>query len=544
LKRITFPLLILFAASLLFFKVGSVPLFEPDEGRYANVAQEMLQSGDWVVPRKNGFVHFHKPPLTYWSMAFSQIIFGSNEFGIRLPNVLFGLGILFLVFRFARRWWGESEAVVATCLLLATPLFVFMSRLATTDIGLVFWVTAAIYGLSRYRAEQKPITLLAVYGALGLAMITKGPIGLLLFFFAVIPFSIWVKKPFFTRFLGWHLLGLIVFLGIALPWYLWIVKTNPELLEYFLVHQTADRIASAKHHSASIFYFFPVFIALFFPWSFFVPAAVKDTLRLAKTDPQRKLFLWFFVWGSAIFIFFSLVPSKLASYLLPLSLPLALWLSPYIAKRLNEDGSQDNWFRGTVWVIGLIFWMSGIGLGIYTKFFIHTRIEALQGLFLIVSLFVMIIGLVLVALIQTKKQRGVILSLLIGLYTLFFIVWAGLTNVGTYKNAKPIAEKILEVRQPGEVVLAYRSIPLSLPFYLGERVFVFGSKIDTQFTPQRELDNIHTNELEAIDIFIHNPSRCFIYSKHSDARELYERNPGKLYELVRGYRYVLLSNKP
>jgi len=214
-NRVAVLLIFVFAASLLFFKIGSVPLLEPDEGRYANVAGEMARTGDWLIPRKNGFVHFHKPPLTYWWMASSQLLFGSNEWAVRFPNVLFGLGILLLVFRLAKRWWGEVTALVSVCLLLAIPLFVFMSRLSTTDIGLTFWVLAAIYFLIRYRLKQTPGALLLMYGALGMTMMTKGPIGIILFLFAAIPFSIWIKRPTVTKFLGWHCLGVVIFLGVC-----------------------------------------------------------------------------------------------------------------------------------------------------------------------------------------------------------------------------------------------------------------------------------------------------------------------------------------
>jgi len=537
-----FFLTLLFAASLLLFKLGSVPLFEPDEGRYANISQTMLSNGDWITPRKNGFAHFHKPPLPYWSMALSQKLLGSDEFGVRFPGVLFALGILVLTFGIARLLKGGVDAFFSILILLAIPLFLFMSRLATTDIGMVFWVELAVYCFLLARISGNGAAILGAYVALGLAMMTKGPVTLILYFLAVIPFLVTWKDKKEKPSILYHVLGLGLFLAVALPWYLWVIHANPGLLKHFLVYQTTERIASKAHHPNTLFYFLPLFIATFFPWSFFFPALVRENLSLPKGSTERKAGFWLILWSAGIFLFFSLVPSKLASYILPLSVPYSLALSGYFSRKI--DGTQpDRWLQVSAVAAGFILWAGGIGLGIYTKFFLHDRIEGFGSAFLVLACLLPLFGLGILYFAGTRRAKSLFFTLLLAVYTAAFVIWGGMTHIGTYKTIRPFAWKILELRKGGEPVLVYRKMFPGLPFYLKERVIEVDTKTPAPFDEPEAKRPYLLEDPAMIGQFIEGSKRCFIVTKVSDASDLEVRYPGKLEKLLEGNKIALYSNR-
>ena len=156
---------------VLFFSLGQRGLNEPDEGRYAEIAREMVTSGDWMVPHLNGIEHFQKPPMIYWSTALSMIIFGTNEWAARLPSALAAWGTVVLVFLLTRRLWGSQRAhLTGTILMSMLGLFV-CARLLTPDMSMTFWIIAAITAL----VYERPWTF---FFAMGLGFLTKGPMAL------------------------------------------------------------------------------------------------------------------------------------------------------------------------------------------------------------------------------------------------------------------------------------------------------------------------------------------------------------------------------
>lgn len=538
-----FILFAAFAVGMLFFQIGAAPLLEPDEGRYANISQEMLESGDWLVPHKNGFIHFHKPPMTYWTMALSQKVFGTNEWGVRFPNALFGLGIVLLVIGIARRLWDDAAALLSALILLAIPLFVFMARLATTDIGLVFWVTLAVYCFISYQKGRSGLFLLGTYCALGVSMLTKGPVGLVLFAIPAASFFVLLRERKGFSF-PLHLLGLVLFGVLSLSWYIWAIKNYPGLLDYFLFFQTAERMAGKSHHTQDWFYFLPVLIGTFFPWSLYIPAAVREIVKNPKGSRSRLLIFWTALWTALIFIFFSALPSKLASYLLPLSVPLCLWCAVYFSEKIFDRELKDRFFYATSYFTGFVFWIGGLGLGIYTKFFLHERIAGFEIMFFIGAFLLPLAGLVILFFSQKRRPFLIFATMLVAMYLTGLTVWnSGLPRVGTYKTVKPFAHKIMELREAGEPVIAYRKLFSGLPFYLNERVIVIATKTEFKFDTEEETKGYLYKDAKAVKNFINSSKRCFILTKTSDARELQELYGGKLKEIMRDKKVVLYTNK-
>ncbi|MDD5085413.1 MAG: glycosyltransferase family 39 protein, partial [Candidatus Omnitrophica bacterium] len=180
--------LALIGIALLFSRLGGVGLFEPDEGRSADIARAMVESGDFLIPRVNYIEHFHKPPLTYWAIAASLKVFGFNEAAVRFPSACAALGLVLITFLVAKNLFDRKTALVAGLILLSSPLFLFMGRLATPDIFFAFFTAGSLYGFVRVRGGLGNPLLWSIFGFffLALAVLTKGPIGILIVFLSLL----------------------------------------------------------------------------------------------------------------------------------------------------------------------------------------------------------------------------------------------------------------------------------------------------------------------------------------------------------------------
>ena len=152
--RYTIILLVL-SYAFVFHGLGSYSLKEPDEGRYAEIPREMVQSGDFTVPRLNDVRYFEKPPFLYWSVAASYKLFGINEWSFRFPNALAAVLCVFSLFFFLRRWVDEKAAFLASLVLLSSPGFFAMARIVTTDMILAFWLFLSLLCFYEYYQERK-----------------------------------------------------------------------------------------------------------------------------------------------------------------------------------------------------------------------------------------------------------------------------------------------------------------------------------------------------------------------------------------------------
>src|SRR5205807_2679554 len=131
------------------FLLGSRSLNEPDEGRYAEIAREMIETGDWLVPHFWYVPHFDKPPMTYWLVGASMEVFGQNEWAVRLPLALAGLSGVIAAWFLAKSLGGRRVAVWSVLILQSTLLYFAMSRMLTTDTFLTQFNAWAMYFLWR-----------------------------------------------------------------------------------------------------------------------------------------------------------------------------------------------------------------------------------------------------------------------------------------------------------------------------------------------------------------------------------------------------------
>jgi len=334
------------ALLLAFAFLGSRGIWDPDEGRYTNVALNMLTSGDWINPHRLHEVgHWTKPPLTYWAIAGSVAVFGWHTWAARLPAALAYLLCAWLVRRIARRLLPGSEdtATLAYLLMLFT---VGPAQLITTDYVLAACETLAMRGFVEARfgpSDRRYRWIVLTWVGLALAFLAKGPPGLLPLL-AMLAYDLWMPATRRQRLLT--VPGAIVFALVALPWYVAVIVNNPGLLQYFIGDETYHRIVTDRFGRNGQWYgwllmYGPTLLFGTLPWT---PTLLRWTKTLPATlrgwwgrpqareaDAPRVLLV---LWLLLPLTVFCLSRSRLPLYLLPLFAPLAL----LVAQQWRDEG--------------------------------------------------------------------------------------------------------------------------------------------------------------------------------------------------------------
>jgi 4-amino-4-deoxy-L-arabinose transferase-like glycosyltransferase len=347
--RRTYCALALFAAALWFAILPSRPLFNPDEGRYAEIPREMLASGDWAIPHLDGLLYIEKPPLQYWATAASLSIFGQNELGARFYTALCALGAVLAAALAARRLWGTGAAIRTAALLSSMPLFLIMGQLLTLDMSLTAYMTVALAAfLAAQSAEPRHerLLMLAAWAATALGVLTKGAVA------AAIPAAVLVLYSLWSRdFSPWRRLhaaaGLGLFVVIALPWFVVAAHRVPGFLEFFFVHEHVARYLTPSAHREEVWWFFvPVLLLGGLPWTLPVLRVLGSGWRRRAHGFDAPLFLR--LWVLFTLVFFSLSDSKLIPYILPALPALAL-----LAAGLPEETLERDVARTALMTLGV-----------------------------------------------------------------------------------------------------------------------------------------------------------------------------------------------
>jgi 4-amino-4-deoxy-L-arabinose transferase-like glycosyltransferase len=345
----------LLAAILYLPGLGRPALWEPDEGRYAEIAREMVLSGDYVTPRDDFELYFEKPPLVYWAEAAAIRIFGVNEFAVRLPAALLSVGQVVVTAALAEVMFGATAGSFAALELALSPLFFGFARFATLDPALAFFLTAALatfYLAAREDSFSQPSARRSMLiSALMLAMgtLAKGPIALLLG--GAIALAWLAVERRLREIVQMPLVWCgLIYAAVVLPWFVLMEMRNPGFLRFFFIHEHLERYVTSSEHGWGLWFFTPIVIGGMWPWIFFVPlgwSAMRSREGLSEVShaDERSAASFLAIWFIVIFVFFSIPRSKLGSYILPALPPLAI-VAGYGLARLStlEDASRGRLF--------------------------------------------------------------------------------------------------------------------------------------------------------------------------------------------------------
>jgi 4-amino-4-deoxy-L-arabinose transferase-like glycosyltransferase len=324
----------------LFYHLGGAALFEPDEGRNAEKAREILVLQDWLTPHENFHAVLDKPIFFYWLIALAYQLFGVSEWAARLPSALAALGTLALVYRFAQVSWGRWTALWSALILLTTVEFFVLARIVILDMTLTFFLTLALCAFFEAGHSGDParrrLWCAAMYVALGAATLIKGLIGvavpgIVIFFYLLL------SKQWATLKRMALVPGALLFLAIVLSWYLPAEARNPGYLHYYLWEEHFGRFATDEFDRGEPWYYFiAVGLIGFLPWTLLLPLAAKMAWKALAAKRLDDKILYLVLWVVLPFLLFSLSKSKLPHYLLPIFPALALLTSAALA-RLYQD---------------------------------------------------------------------------------------------------------------------------------------------------------------------------------------------------------------
>lgn len=306
---------------LYFYRSSAVGLVGPDEPRYAQVAREMLRSGDWITPHLMSEVWFEKPPLYYWLAAASFKIGGINEQTARFPAALFAAGFLVFFGWLGQRLFPGETMRYALPVLLTSLGWIGFARAASMEMLFSSTLAGALLAMGLWLWQGRRRWLLTFFGLLALSTLAKGLAGIIL---AAAILGIYCL---ITREWRWLLRvlnpwALTLFAVVALPWYAAMTFMHGDVFiqDFIIKHHFKRFVTDELAHPGPWWFYLPVLLAGLFPWTAHLGALRPSDLR----RDNRRLFL--LIWVLVTVGFFSLSRGKLPGYVLPALPALALWI--------------------------------------------------------------------------------------------------------------------------------------------------------------------------------------------------------------------------
>jgi 4-amino-4-deoxy-L-arabinose transferase-like glycosyltransferase len=362
-------LIVALTAPQFWLGLGLRHIWIPLEARYALVAREMAETGQWILPHLGGAVYTDKPPLLFWSIALvSALGPGVTECTARLPAAIAAVGVCLITWRLGVKLFSPDAGLLAAFVLATSGGFFWSGRQALPDMPLTLWTTAAMWALWEWLAGRGPAAAIAAGLCMGFATLAKGPVGMVLPTLCGLAYLV-VGRPH-PRGVGWEaLLGFGAFCGLTLLWFVPAVALGGlEYARATLLHHTLERYVRAWEHTAPWYFYLGAFPVEFLPWTLFLPQALLAGVKLDRHRGGDGL-RFALCWLVTILGFFSLSTGKRDIYILP-AFPAAALLVGWLWSqwwRLRPT-RVPSWAMRlpaltltlTLWVLAIAMW-KGIG---------------------------------------------------------------------------------------------------------------------------------------------------------------------------------------
>ncbi|WP_026838155.1 ArnT family glycosyltransferase [Gillisia sp. JM1] len=438
--------------------LGSFGLAETSEARYAEISKEMVKSGDYLHPNLLGIKHYHKPPLPYYITSVGYKIFGINEFGAR-----FFLGIalllqIYLVYKIALLVYKNEKIAYASALIYTSlPIVLIAARNLTTDTFLTTFILWSIYLWLLFKHLKKIRFFYGFFIALGLAFLTKGPVGLIPPFFFIICWNYYNKER--IKLSAHFFIGILLMLAISCSWFLAIIIDDPKVWDYFIQEQIINRATNAEqfHRTQPIWYYLVLIPALGLPWIIFIVVySRKKSKQIWRESAINKTLI---MTAISLLILFSLFSSKLILYILPVFSFIAI-LGGHLIFKFSEK--QLKWFS---WVYYASFGVLIFGL-IASQFSTNIEVPLLSALLLIA---ISLGGMLFIIKFTKIEASSKLLNLGFFFVLILFLVHTvvATNNAGTINSFKDIAQFIQKEKgKELKSVVVFDDLIPSASFYL------------------------------------------------------------------------------
>lgn len=370
------PILLLAFVAFYLLPLGLHGLWTPDETRYAQISQEMLQSGNWIAPHFMGIRYFEKPAGGYWLIALGQAVFGQNLFGVRIASALTtGLSVL-LAYLIARRLWKDPRKSFACALLyLSFGLVAGQAGYSNLDPQFTLWVNLSLVALwfafdsSTLRGRLWAWAVVGLACALG--FLTKGFLALVLPVLIAVPYMLWQRR--LGELLCYGPLAMLVCLLVCLPWALAVHLQEPDFWRFFFWNEHIRRFsADNAQHVRPWWFFLPIIAVACLPWAGLLPT----TLRKAWQEKRQPAIAFLALWLLLPLGFFSLSKGKLPTYIMPCLLPLALLMGHTLVNLINNGRARTLCLNGLLnFLIGMAAMIALIYLQIARPLYSNSHAE-------------------------------------------------------------------------------------------------------------------------------------------------------------------------
>ncbi len=470
------------------FHLGSFGLWEPDEARYAEIAREMLQSGNLLVPHLNYVAYVEKPPLLYWLTTLSFWTFGVSEFAARLPVALSAIVGILATYLFALRAFSRRHAILAAAILTTTPLYALMAQVLTTDMTLTALVTIATFSLYLHWQEGGRWCWVA-YVAMGLAVMTKGPVGAALPIFSAL---LWLTmnrelRGAIAKFRA--LPGLLLTILIAVPWFVAMIIREPGFADFYFIGEHLRRVFETDYsHSEAFYFYLPVLAIGLLPWSLLVPFL---TWREAPRNPARSFCV---VAAGVTVVAFSCASAKLIPYILPAVPPLAVLIADGLVSCAWPAADSRAALRPPDSRIliesGPMLALLGAGViaaAIAAAQFRTPYVMAARPAMYAIGAILLAGGAVTTSMFATRRTAAGLGAIVVTLaFALIAGGWARL-ETEPMRSYAGLSRAIARTAPDAEIICYHRYVQ-SLPFYNQRRVILLGGRTELDFGSQLDPD--------------------------------------------------------
>jgi 4-amino-4-deoxy-L-arabinose transferase-like glycosyltransferase len=465
-----------------------------DEPRFAQVAREMVESGQWLFPTRGGEPYPDKPPVFMWLSAAAFALIGHIKLSFLLPSALAAVGTLLLVHDIGRRLWGREVALAAVLVLVFTPQFLLQGKAGQIDALVCFWITLGCYGLLRHFFTGPHWGwYFTAWAAMALGIMTKG-VGFLPLLM-LLPLALWVKNPTagVEKVWRWRLAaGLLVMLAVIALWLgpmLWQVRSHgtDEMVAYrdnILFRQTGERFVNAWHHVKPWHYFFTQAIpTVWFPLPVLLLVFFKPLVALLREDRRARVLL---AWVGLVLLFFSISSGKREVYMFP-ALPMLALVVGVLWTRVRGGvaaGRTGAFFQGFLYLLALALAGLGVTLRVAPDKLLRKAPDYAE-LIATLSTPLMAMGVSLLVLLVLIRRKDLLVRLAATSLTLWvfvaLLVWP---RVDPYRTPQDMMEQV-EQKLPPQSELAL--------LYFKEQFLLFSHRPLTHFSYLAPLEEQERN---------------------------------------------------
>jgi len=475
------------AATLFFFHLGVYGLWEPDEARYAEIAREMLAAHDFVVPHLNYVPYIEKPPLLYWLTACSFAIGGLNEFAARLVPATAALTTVIATWMFAARVFDYRRAMLAGAILATAPLFAVMAQVLTTDMLLTSFVTVSLFAFFLAWSEGGGWRWL-LYIVMGLGTLTKGPVAIVIPAGVAIAFLIWQRdlRRGVSRLRP--VSGALLTFAIAAPWFLIVSRREPGFAGFYFVGEHLHRFLDPNfEHAEALYFYVPVLILGFLPWSIILPLTVPLTGLFGrwKASANRSARDFCLIAAAVIFGFFSLASGKLIPYVLPAFPPLAIAIADSVMSIEERAGGSRRFAMAAMTTMALIgaLMLAAPFAGLSTPYLSLVR-PALLAAGLIAIAGAVIAGLSIARGRVEAAPAIVVLAIAAALIAGSY----GRLEAEPLRSYAGLCRTIAAQAPAGSTLICYHRYVQGLPYYNRQRIVLVGAPSELNFGMEHSED--------------------------------------------------------